>query len=494
MCLATPLLCALFLTSAAFGHPKTWEERASESSSFRGTCDQIAKAVSDASQVFFPSSTQYLSDIYHYAPSSTQESACSVEPGTTEDVSKILRILGSTRTPFAVKGGGHTTNPGFSSTKGVQIALARFNETKVNYKDGTVEVGAGLTWDQVYTALDSTGVNVIGGRIPGIGVAGLTLGGGYSYKSSQYGLAIDNVASYELVLPNGTITTVTSQNKDLWFGLRGGLNNFGVVTNFVLKSHPQTQIWAGIIFYSGTQLDAIKEAYAKFQKSDDTKSSLLINFVYASGQFTISIMPFYDAPTPPPGLFDEFLAIPTILNTVSTRSFSDLFQNFTSLGLAAGGLRTFYGGIPVTRYSPAIFDAFNNLTLFWGTRLKGLDKNATVTTTLEPFANTLFSHGAPSAYPPDRSHVVFPSIASCQWSDASLDATMTNALHQIIDEARAAVLADGQNVSHAAVYVNYALFDTPLKDIYGSNVARLQKIKAKIDPEDVMGLAGGFKF
>ncbi|KAH8996310.1 FAD-binding domain-containing protein [Lactarius akahatsu] len=483
---ATPLLCALLLTSAAFGRPETWEERAS--SSFRGPCDQIAKAVSNASQVFFPPSTQYLSDIYHYAPSSTQESACSVEPGTTEDVSKILRILGSTRTPFAVKGGGHATNPGFSSTKGVQITLARFNRTKVNYKDRTVEVGAGLTWDQVYTALNSTKVNVVGGRIPGIGVAGLTLGGGYSYKSSQYGLAIDNVASYELVLPNGTITNVTSQDKDLWFGLRG------VVTNFVLKSHPQAQIWAGIIFYSGTQLDAIKEAYATFQKSNDTKSSLLINLAYASGQFTITVMPFYDAPTPPPGIFDEFLAIPAILNTVSTRSFSDLFLNFTSLGLAAGGLRTFYGGIPVTRYSPAIFDAFKNLTVFWGTRLGALDKNASVITTLEPFANTLFSHGAPSAYPPDRSHVVFPSIASCQWSDVSLDATMARALRQTTDEARAAVLADGQNVSHAAIYVNYALFDTPLKDMYGANVPRLRKIRAEIDPEDVMGLAGGFKF
>ena len=80
--------------------------------------------------------------------------------------------------PFAVKGGGHATNPEFSSTSGVQIALSRFNETKVNITSGTVEVGAGLTWDQVYVALEPTAVNVIGGRIPGVGVAGLTLGGG----------------------------------------------------------------------------------------------------------------------------------------------------------------------------------------------------------------------------------------------------------------------------------------------------------------------------
>ncbi|KAI9441214.1 FAD-binding domain-containing protein [Lactarius indigo] len=487
----TSLICALFLSSTALGRPETWEQRAS--SNFRSTCDQIAKAVSNASQVFFPSSPQYLSDISHYAPSSSQESACSVEPGTAEDVSKILCILGSTRTPFAVKGGGHTTNPGFSSTKGVQIALARFNDTKVNSENGTVEVGAGLTWDQVYTALNSTGVNVIGGRIPGIGVAGLTLGGGYSYKSSQYGLAIDNVASYELVLPNGTITTVTSQDDDLWFGLRGGLNNFGVVTKFILKSHPQTQIWAGIILYPGTQLDAVKGAFAKFQETNDTKASIIISLVYASGQLVVLLNTFYDAPTPPPGLFDEFLAIPAIQNTVSSRSFSDYLVSLNSLA-ASGTQRTFYSGVPVTQYSPAIFDAFTNQTLSWGARLGALDKNATVIISIEPFDSTLLSHGTPSAYPPDRSRVIFPSAINYLWTNASLDTTVARMLRQNTDEVRATVLADGQDVSHAAIYVNYALFDTPLEDMYGANVPRLREIRAKVDPEDVMGLAGGFKF
>ena len=114
--------------------------------------------------------------------------------------------------------------------------MSRFNEIKVNSASGTVEVGAGLTWDQVYEVLEPTGVNVVGGRVYGIGVAGLTLGGGeclpssessissiflgYSWLSSQYGLTIDNVAGYELVLPNGTVTIVTSDDNDLWFGLK----------------------------------------------------------------------------------------------------------------------------------------------------------------------------------------------------------------------------------------------------------------------------------
>jgi FAD/FMN-containing dehydrogenase len=82
------------------------------------------------------------------------------------------------RTPFAVKGGGHTTNPGFSSTTGVQIAMTRFSQVVVNKTASLVEVGAGLIWDDVYKALDGTGLNVVGGRVSGVGVAGFTLGGG----------------------------------------------------------------------------------------------------------------------------------------------------------------------------------------------------------------------------------------------------------------------------------------------------------------------------
>ena len=71
---------------------------------------------------------------------------------------------------------------------------------------------------------------------------------------------------------------------------------------------------------------------------------------------------------------------------------------------------------------------------------------------------------------------------------------MASMLRHISSTIRAAALADAQNVSRAAKYVNYALYGTPLEDIYGGNVKRLRKIRAAIDPEDVMGLAGGWKF
>ena len=77
-----------------------------------------------------------------------------------------------------MKGGGHAFNPGFSSTSGVQISMTRFNTVEFNNVTGTVVAGSGATLDQVYAIMNSTGFNIVGGRIPTVGVSGLTLGGG----------------------------------------------------------------------------------------------------------------------------------------------------------------------------------------------------------------------------------------------------------------------------------------------------------------------------
>jgi hypothetical protein len=113
---------------------------------------------------------------------------------------------------------------------------------------------------------------------------------------------------------------------------------------------------------------------------------------------------------------------------------------------------------------------------------------------LEPFDKGIFSHGSGSAYPYDRSRAVFPSSLSAQFSIASLDDTVASTLRNISDTIHAAALADGQDVSQAAKYPNYALFGTSLEDMYAGNVERLHKIRVAVDPMDVMGLTGGWKF
>jgi FAD/FMN-containing dehydrogenase len=109
-----------------------------------------------------------------------------------------LKIIGQYRVPFGIKGGGHSLNPGFSSTTGIQISMTRLRKIIYHSDNQTVDIGSGLLWNDVYAALDPQNITVIGGRFASVGVAGLILGGGYSWKSNQYGLSIDNVFEYEV--------------------------------------------------------------------------------------------------------------------------------------------------------------------------------------------------------------------------------------------------------------------------------------------------------
>jgi FAD/FMN-containing dehydrogenase len=111
-----------------------------------------------------------------------------------------MNIIRQRRVPFAVKGGGHIMNPKFSSTRGIHIAMRRFHKITYHEKSQTVDIGAGLLWDDVYRALEPYNVIVADGKSRCIGVAGVILGGGYGWKTSQYGLSMNNVFEYEVRL------------------------------------------------------------------------------------------------------------------------------------------------------------------------------------------------------------------------------------------------------------------------------------------------------
>jgi hypothetical protein len=112
---------------------------------------------------------------------------------------------------------------------------------------------------------------------------------------------------------------------------------------------------------------------------------------------------------------------------------------------------------------------------------------------MEPFEPDFLTHGEPSAYPPDRSLAVFPSLVSVSWNNASVDGIMADAVRLSAASLVEAGIRDGQDLKNAAPYVNYALFGTPLERMYGGHLERLREIRKKYDPEDVMRLAGGWK-
>lgn len=113
----------------------------------------------------------------------------------------------------------------------------------------------------------------------------------------------------------------------------------------------------------------------------------------------------------------------------------------------------------------------------------------------EPFLPSIFSHNtSPSAYPPIRTQALLPLEVSYGWLDPSKDQIFYDAIRSSVALIKAQAISEGQDIADAPIYGNYALFDTPLKDIYGANVKRLKSIKKTYDPHNVTGLAGGFKF
>ncbi|KAH0837952.1 hypothetical protein J3R83DRAFT_6187 [Lanmaoa asiatica] len=386
-----------------------------------------------------------------------------------------------------IKGGGHTLNPGFSSTPGVQIAMYRFADVTYDHTTRTATIGAGLIWDDVYAALEPYGVNVAGGRVSGIGVAGFTLGGGYSWHANQYGLTIDTVVAFELVFPNGTVTNVTASQADLFFALK--VRFHGIVTQFTMKAFPQTQVWGGTISYNTSQVDQLTKATAAFAaKNADPKANVLTSYGYFQGGgngVNVAIL-FYDAPSPPAGLFDDFLTDNS--NTeVFARSFLSLVQS-SNANSTFGLRRSAFNTISVFTYTEDFLQRMLNEAISWGTILPL--EYGYVTFNAEPLLPSIYNHTTlPSAWPGSRALSFSPISLVFGWTG---DGTTDDVMVAGIKECAANLQANA--TEQLPLYGNYALADTPLEAMYGVNVERLTNIKKEVDPENVMGLAGGFKF
>ncbi|KAF9455883.1 FAD-binding domain-containing protein [Collybia nuda] len=455
------------------------------------TCALIGKAISSSSTVFYPEDAEYSLGIDHFALSAIQNSTCSVEPDTALDVKIILRILASTRIPFAIKSGGHNLNLGFSSTSGILLYMTRFNQITYHAHTNTVDIGSGLTWDQVYAALEPYNVSVVGARATGVGVGGFLLGGGYSYKTNQYGLAVDSIVAMEVVLPTGQVKTITyTSDEDLFFALRGGGNNFGIVTKFTLRTHPQTAVWGGSIIYPGTQAEAVSTALLKYTtRVTDPKTGIQCTYATYGGESLVMVNLFYDAPRSPTGIFDDFLSIPAALLDVGTRSYLSLVQSAnTNLTSHTRGV---YNTISHTAVTSSLLTAMRNETNVYSNALQSqsLVLNGYV---VEPFLPVAYHRGtSATAYPPDRSQAIHPMNIYYAWSNITFDDVMFDAARSSAASLRGSAVRE--HILGSAKYPNYAISGTAVEDFYGKNVDRLRAIKRKVDPLNVMGLTGGFK-
>ena len=187
------------------------------------------------------------------------------------DVADVMSAVGFARQTamlLAIRGGGHN-GPGLGSCDdGVVIDLSAMRGVRVDPAQRTVRVDAGCTSGDVDHATHAFGLAVPFGLVSTTGVAGLTLGGGTGYLTRQFGLTIDNLLEADVVLADGRFVTASEHSHpDLFWAIRGGGGNFGVVTSFLFRAHTVGMVYGGPVFWDAADGRAVMRAYRDFLPS-----------------------------------------------------------------------------------------------------------------------------------------------------------------------------------------------------------------------------------
>jgi hypothetical protein len=184
------------------------------------------------------------------------------------DADEVARAVSFAREhglPLAVRGGGHNGAGLGTCDDGVVIDLSLLKSIEVDPKARTVRVGGGCTWGEVDRKTGEHGLATPSGIISTTGVGGLTLGGGIGHLTRKFGLAIDNLLEAELVLASGErVRAAADENDDLFWAIRGGGGNFGVVTSFLFRLHEVGTVIAGPTFWPVELGGEVLSAYREF--------------------------------------------------------------------------------------------------------------------------------------------------------------------------------------------------------------------------------------
>ncbi|PQE17416.1 FAD linked oxidase N-terminal protein [Rutstroemia sp. NJR-2017a BVV2] len=417
---------------------------------------------------------------------------CRVTPASTEEVSQILQVLVDSWCRFAVKCGGHSRYPDDSvSVGGVTIDLGLMNSTVVSTDNTTARVSGGALTRQVFAALDPYGLAYVGGRIGQVGMGGFTLGGGTSVLAAKYGWALDNVIEYEVVLANASIVTASEDsNPDLYYALRGGGNNFGIVTAFNVSVFPQGDVYTGGRIFSYNQRERfLKEVEKIFtiEDSEDTNIVLEYRTAYSPQQgWTISSTQRYAEPVLYPQAYDGLNAIPALSNLT-------------------GGIGSLASSVQYPEPLGSTRNVFASLTHYPSVELskKGIEvlKRNVERENLTSLNPQLITYSIPAATMKKskarggnalgldvEGHLVI-NLLALAWTDSALDNSAYTFADGFIADFKQA--AESLEAFHPYIYINYANKGQDVFAGYGeTNRARLTEIQKTVDPYGIFTSSG----
>ncbi|KAH8759812.1 hypothetical protein F5883DRAFT_606360 [Diaporthe sp. PMI_573] len=418
--------------------------------------------------------------------------ACRVEPSDATEVARVLEIAVENQCPIAIKSGGHSTNRDASnSVGGVTIDLVRINHVRLSDDHTQADFGPGLLLRDAYAALQPFNLANLGGRTADVGLGGYTIGGGLSALSPKFGLALDNVLEYELVLPNSTIVYVNEQlNPDLYFALRGGGNNFGIITNFRARVVPQGRRLGGAKTYSTNYTDQlIDQGYQLTTTlSNDLDMSYHNRYFYtqSTDSFSWNFFQEYNQPILNPSVFDDLNQIPSLTDTRRVDYASALSLD----EMSPHGLRRLYATVtfhPSRELHRKIVDIFTE-------EVEGVKATANLTTSLVVqalHANAIkaMKQRGGNALGIESDGPLLIALLTLGWAKSEDDSAMYDFARRWTDRSRSE--AEGSGLLHPWQYINYAApFQDPFSSYGEASKRRLQEIQQSIDPEGIFTSKG----
>jgi len=228
-----------------------------------------------------------------------------LRPGSVGDVRAGVRFAVDAGLPLSVRGGGHGF-PGFGTNDGgVVIDLGGLADVEIIDKDRhLVRIGGGATWGQVAAVLAPHGLAISSGDTRSVGVGGLTLTGGIGWKVRKYGLALDSVVAAEVVTADGEVVRASAgENPELFWAIRGGGGNFGIVTAFEFAAHPTTDVFYGRIAFPASEAATVLQGWAEYLRAAPEELTSIASFAnpFAGGpEAPVEIQVAFDGDDPGP--------------------------------------------------------------------------------------------------------------------------------------------------------------------------------------------------
>lgn len=452
-------------------------------------------------RISYPGSTTYKSSIASYYGDSERElsPSCIYRPTTTSEVQLFVQLVTSgdcTNNQFAVRGGGHTFWSGAANIQpGITVDMRAMNSLQLSTDQKIAGIGGGALWDQIYPQLVPYNLTVMGGRIPGIGVGGFATGGGITFASREHGFSSDNIVGYEIVLANGKAAYASaSSNPDLWLALKGGSNNFGIITRFDIGTISQGKMSYNLVNYNYTNpsLQAQANAFSNFMKPQNfDKSAMMGVFLnYIGGQFSLSNALWYIQPVQKPAVYKPFFNIPS--STVSVSQLDTVDKVVEKFGEAIpthvdrGFQLTFSFSNPDSATYVQLFKIWENVMPKLA-KVEGIFVEFLVQP--HPVTNGTNLFGLQAGKTDD----VMVDMTSAYTNKAD-DALVTQVITDVVNQQKQ--LLKKKNLLIDFLYLNYADISQPVLQSWGSsNVNKLKAASKKYDPSGVFQkqVPGGFK-